>query len=255
MTVQAGVPLRLYLTERLPMSVGDTAVAKLIEPIYSFDRVVIPAGAEVLGRVTQLDPAPKLVRIQSILNGDFTPLHRARVEFTTILLPNGRSILIHTISSEGLPTLYSPPKPDTKKKTAKPDPAPQPADDSHAADAHQDPIHGLLNLARQQGKQQIKAEIKSQIDSHTYGLGSVVRGPNKKERLEDLLISRLPYHPQWYRKSTRFDAVLSQPISFGTVALPAASLQQIGSRAELDRAVEVRFLSTISSGTARRGDP
>jgi hypothetical protein len=41
LTVTAGVLLRLYLTQRAPMRSGSQVNARLIEPIYAFDRVVI----------------------------------------------------------------------------------------------------------------------------------------------------------------------------------------------------------------------
>lgn len=101
LTVEAGVPLRLYLTQRLPMKIDTTAKAKLIEPVYVFDRIVIPAGSEVQGHVTALDKVGKLIRTKALLGGDFTPLHRARVEFTGVTLPNGQALALHTTSTAG----------------------------------------------------------------------------------------------------------------------------------------------------------
>src|SRR5215469_13962832 len=121
LTVPAGAPLRLYLTQRAPMHLGAPVSAKLIEPIYAFDRVVIPAGTVVQGSVTKLDPVSKLVRAHALMGGDFTPLHRAQVEFTGLKLPDGRTLPIHTASTAGLPTLYvepKPPKPPKQTKTA-----------------------------------------------------------------------------------------------------------------------------------------
>lgn len=241
LTVTAGTPLRLYLTQRLSMHVGATAHARLIEPVYAFDRVVIPKGSELEGRVTKLDGASRLVRTQAILAGDFTPLHRARVEFREIRFPNGRELQIHTISSEGLATLYEPPSPKQKppKKTKSPAPAKP----------------GWRELAKQQAQQQMNTRINGQLDARTYGLGSLVRGPNKKERLEDFLLHKLPYHPQWYRRGTRFDAVLDQPLNFGTAALKMPTLRELGSSQNLDREAQVRFLTTVSSASAKVGDP
>ncbi|HLG95104.1 MAG TPA: hypothetical protein VKX49_02200 [Bryobacteraceae bacterium] len=50
LVIAAGVPLRLYLTKRLPKRAGAAVEAKVLEPVYVFDRQVIPAGAVVLGR-------------------------------------------------------------------------------------------------------------------------------------------------------------------------------------------------------------
>ena len=86
LNVDAGVPLRVYLTKRLSKRLNEPVYAKLLDPVYAFDREVIPAGTEVLGRVSRLDPMSKMSRATAILAGNFTPLHRAHVEFTTIVL-------------------------------------------------------------------------------------------------------------------------------------------------------------------------
>ena len=47
-------------------------------------------------------------------------------------------------------------------------------------------------------KQQVQDAVQARI----------VRGPDKMERIEDYLMAKLPYHPQYVRKGTRFDADL-----------------------------------------------
>jgi len=91
LVVSAGSPLRLYITKRLRMRLNEPVQAKLIDPIYAFDRIVVPAGVELQGHVTALDPVSKMTRFQAIVNGDFSPLHFARVEFTNIAMPGGQS--------------------------------------------------------------------------------------------------------------------------------------------------------------------
>jgi hypothetical protein len=259
--------LRLYLTERVPMRMGSPVSAKLIEPVYAFDRVVVPAGTVVQGSVAKLDPVSKLVRAHALMGGDFTPLHRARVEFTGLKLPDGRTLSIHTASAAGLPTIYVEPKPKPTKQTKAPAPATKsqtpaaqnqipPAQNQPSAESQpQSRTKQLSTLARQEAKKQINDKINAQLNAHTYGLGSLVRGPNKKERLEDFLYSKLPYRPQFYRRGTRFDGVLEQPLEFGSATLDADSMSQIGTEAPQDSVVQLRFLSSVSSATAAVGDP
>jgi hypothetical protein len=242
LAVDPGVPMRLYLTQRLSMRMGEPATAKVIEPVYVFDRMVIPAGAEVSGLVTKLDPVSKLAQTQSILGGNFTPLHTARVEFTQVRLSDGKIVPIHTEATVGLPTIYEPSKPPKPKKQSsanKPAASPSP----------------LRELAAQEVKRELNAQINAQLNAHTYGLGSLVRGPNKKERLIDFLWAKSPYRPQWYRRGTRFDAVLTDGLDFGNTSIPADSLRELGNSATLDRAAQVRFVSSVSSATAKVGDP
>jgi hypothetical protein len=213
--------------------------AKLLEPVFAFDRVVLPAGAEVEGRVTRLEPAPKMIRAQALLGGDFTPLHKAHVEFTTVLMPDGRRIPIHTLDSIGLGTIAIPgsqkPKKPKKEKPAK-------------TTTPSDP--GVLGNARQQ----VKDQINGRISARSRGLAGLVRGPNKLERAEDFLLRKLPYHPQWYLRGTRFDAVLREPLEFGSASFPAEALQSIGSQPPADSIAHIRLLTTVDSADARVGD-
>ena len=43
-----GLPVRLYLTKRAPKRAGAVVEAKVLDPVYAFDRQVIPAGAVAL---------------------------------------------------------------------------------------------------------------------------------------------------------------------------------------------------------------
>jgi hypothetical protein len=42
LVVQSGVPLRVYLTKRAPKRTGALVQAKVLDPVYAFDRQVIP---------------------------------------------------------------------------------------------------------------------------------------------------------------------------------------------------------------------
>ena len=227
LTVHSGVPFRVYIAKRLRMRMGEPVSAKLIDPIYAFDRIVVPSGAELQGHVTGFDPVSKMNRTHAILGGDFTPLHFARVEFTTLVTPDGHTRRIQTLDSEGLPTLYSRPRPSKNKRSKTQNNA------------------GILGTARQQVQQQ----IQQQITSRSQSVIDVVRGPNKKEWLTDFLIKKMPYHPQWYRRYTRFDTVLRDGIDFGTVTSPADTLRSIGLPPG-DCVAQVRLTTALSSADA-----
>src|SRR5258708_17903787 len=79
LTVPSGAPLRVYLTSKVRKKVDAPVRAKMIEPVFAFDREVIPAGADVVGRVVRVHPVPRRQRAQAMVNGDFTPLHRAEI--------------------------------------------------------------------------------------------------------------------------------------------------------------------------------
>jgi hypothetical protein len=233
--VDAGTPLRLYLTERAWYKRDEPVRAKLAEPVWVFDRIVIPAGAPVDGRITALASVSKMARAMAIVRGDFTPLKLARVSFTKIVLPDGRSVALDAQPSLGLASIYDAAA-AAKSQKQKP-----PRKNPNTRSAH------LWSFAKRQ------AQI--QANARTRGLLDFVRGPNKREWLENFLWAKLPYHPQWYRKGNRFDAVLEKPVDVGEVSISAANLSEVGSQPAPGAPALVRFLSTVNSADAHAGDP
>ena len=240
--VDAGTPLRLYITQRVSYRSGANVEAKFAEPVWAFDRIVIPAGTIAEGQVTQLKPVPGIVRASAIVGGNFTPLKRAEVSFTSLVLPDGRRMNIETQESLGLPTIYTLPRPAKPKKVSN-KPNKQPQSDS-----------GKMAAARQFVRQQAQSQLNAQLNGRTGGLFDFVRGPNKREWVENFLLNKLPYRPQWYRTGTRFDAVLTKTLDFGAAHLAQQDLQSVGTQPAADSVAQMRIVSTISSASARVGD-
>jgi hypothetical protein len=228
--VPAGVPLRVYLTKRVPKRLGAPVEAKLLEGVFAFDREVIPAGTQVLGHVSEVKPVPKFQRMRAVLGGDFTPLHRAEVEFTSLRLADGRQMAINTQESLGLDSIVSL-KPSKKKNPNL-----------------QSNTGGVLGT----GKQQVKDRINAQID-RVKSIPDIVRAPDKKERLSDYLMAKLPYHPQSVRNGTRFDAELRDPLDFGSEAVTRSSMLLLGSQPAADSIVHARLITALDSGTSKQG--
>jgi hypothetical protein len=229
--VEAGTPLRLYITHRAWYRENEIVEAKFAEPVWAFDRIVIPAGTVVQGQINKLEPVPGMDRARAIVGGDFTPLKRARVSFTKLILADGRTIQLQTQSSVGLQTIYIPPratKPNKKQKANAGNPS--------------------------RVRQFLRQQAQSQAKSRSRGFLELVRGPNKREWIENFLLAKLPYHPQWYRSGTRFDAVLEQPLDFGNVTIGSEELQTVGANPAPDSVAQMRILSNLSSADARVGD-
>ncbi len=240
--VNAGTPLRLYITQRAWYRKGEIVHARVAEPVWAFDRIVIPAGAVVEGQVVEIHPVAGMIRAMAIVRGDFTPLKRAQVSFTHLLLPDGRSLQLDTRPSLGLATIFVPPRP-AKKKNRKKSGAP-----------HNQPSVEA-NSKRAQFRAFVKQQAQAQANARSGGFLDFVRGPNKREWVENFLWGKLPYHPQWYRTGTRFDAELNAPLEFGDVMVDSANLQAVGSQPLPDTPVLVRILSTVTSADAHVGDP
>jgi hypothetical protein len=115
LSVPSGAPLRLYLTKRVSKRIGAPVEAKLLESVFAFDREVIPAGTMAQGEVSRVRPVNKWQRVRAIVNGDFTPLRKAEVQFTTLIQPDGRKLSTHTVETVGLNSIYMEPSTKTKK--------------------------------------------------------------------------------------------------------------------------------------------
>jgi hypothetical protein len=233
LSVPSGAPLRLYLTKRVSKRAGAPVEAKLLEPVFAFDREVIPAGTVAQGQVSRVQPVGKWQRVRAIVGGDFTPLRSAQVEFTTLTLPDGHTVSTHTVETVGLNSIYMEP---SKKKKQKAQPPNQNG--------------GILGTA----KQTAKDRINGAINARSRGIADIVRGPNKKEKLIDLLWSKLPYHPQYVRRGARFDAPLRDPLQFGFEPVKQADLAELGSHPLPDSVVRTRLLTALDSASAKQGD-
>jgi hypothetical protein len=233
--IPAGTPLRVYLTKRVPYSMGEVFDAKTVEPIWAFDRIVIPAGAVIRGSIVNLQPVSKMIRTMSVLRGDFTPLKLADVAFTSLTLPSGKTINFATEPSRGLASIYIPPRPDKNGNIHQPK-APS-------------------NSKSSQARRFVQQQALVQANARSRGFLDFVRGPNKREWLENYMWSRLPYHPEWYRSGTRFDAVLTESLDFGKAEVPLKAVQDLGSATIPVGQTMVRFLSQVDSSDAKVGDP
>jgi hypothetical protein len=235
LSVPAGAPLRLFLTKRVSKKKGAPVEAKVMEPVFAFDREVIPAGTLATGEVARTRSLGKWERCRAIVGGDFTPLHRAQVEFHELLLPDGRKLEIHTDANQGLNTIYVEPK----RKKAK------------TSQKTSQPGTGVLGTAKSAARDRINAEI----NNRSRGIADLVRGPNKKERMYDFLLAKLPYHPQYLRRGTRFDSVLEADLPMGTAAIARKDLTEIGTQPPPDSAVRARLLTPLDSVSAKMGQP
>src|SRR5258707_10019935 len=223
LTVPAGTPLRLYLTKRISKRLNAPVQAKMLVPLYAFDREVIPAGTEVFGTVTRLRAVPTGERTKAMMSGDFAPMHLAEVRFTLMRLPDGRQIPIDTVESAELNSSFplKPPKP--RKQNG------------------QSPNDGTLGNGTQIVKDQIDARV-----SAFKSIPDVVRGPGKKDKLEEFLWAKLPYHPQFVRARTRFDAELRGSLDFGSATVTQNSLTLLGSQPSGESTVHARLVDRKS---------
>src|SRR3989442_13907234 len=74
LVVEPGRPLRVRLNERVTIEhVGQIGTATVADPVFAYDRVVIPAGAAVTGHIAGFAPLSRWARVRSYVLGDCTP--------------------------------------------------------------------------------------------------------------------------------------------------------------------------------------
>ena len=182
LVVAAGRPLRVSLDRRERVrGVGQPVTATLVEPVYSYDRIVLPAGTKVLGRVETLEGLGKSARLRAALGGDFTPLRHARLQFNTLVLPDGNEMRIAARVKSSAENISLQVAKSPKSKVGR---------------------------AREEAARKIRAAI-APFKEH-----------GKWERLKNTAIAKLPYHPQYLSKGAVYTVELLEPLNFGEAAAP-----------------------------------
>jgi hypothetical protein len=75
LVLPAGTPLQVKIEKRIRIKgVSQQIKGRVVQPVFVFNKEVIPAGSEVIGHVARLNPVNRQRRFKAVLNGDFTPL-------------------------------------------------------------------------------------------------------------------------------------------------------------------------------------
>ncbi len=225
--VPKGTPVQVALDKEIRIrKVGQPLHGRVVEPVYAFDKLVIPVGSEVSGQVTKIEPVPALNRTISALNADFTPLRKIDVEFTDLALPDGRHLPIATsvVPGSGQVIQFVSAEDANKKASVK--------SETEAKTA--------------QAKQQAKREWDNALKH--------VEAPGKIHRLERYAFSLLPVHPQYIDSGTAYFAELQQPLEFGAEPLTSELASSIGATPPEGSVVHARLVTPLSSAIARQGD-
>jgi hypothetical protein len=232
LTVDAGRPIEVVLDERVTIKTVDQPVAgSLVEPLYAFDRIVVPAGTRVLGHVAALEDLSKVARTRAILSGDLTPIHRVVLEFDRFVFDDGRTVAIQTRVNTEIPHL---------KRTS------APPTENDEADASGSSIRRAEHEAEKYAKQQIASAKQKGRD-----VLAEITQPGRTERMKQVVIERLPYHPQTIDAGTGYSAELLSPLDFGSVtpAEPAGA----DARPAPSSILKARLTTTLDSSKTPHG--
>ncbi len=223
--VPRGTPLEIALDEEVRVKkAGQEVRGKVIEPVYAFDRMVIPAGTVVTGHITNLGDISGGKRTLSVLDANFTPDHAVTLEFEELELANGAHMRLHTTVTPGTGNLVEFVQAEGGKRGLK-----QQASEK-------------IDQAKQQAKQAWN-DAKKQVTE-----------PGRMHRLARYIYSQLPVHPHYLDAGTLYSAELDEPLDFGTMALTEKMASTIGQRPAPGSVVHARLITPLSSATTQQGE-
>jgi hypothetical protein len=229
LTVAAGTPLKVALDREVRIrKPGQPIHGKTLEPVYVFDKLVIPPGSEVTGKVSEIAGVSRMRRTMAAMNADFSPPREIHVEFDELVLPDGRHLSMKTAVFPGSAGVlqFVPANQKDKKGMAK----------------------GKDAASRKIGE--VRQEVKRQWESAKQQ----IHEPGKMRRLERYGVARLPFHPQYMDAGTGFNADLQQPLEFGTEPLKPETLTSIGSQPPDGSIVHAVLVTPLSSAKSKKGD-
>ena len=227
--VAPGTPLKVALDKEVRIRrVGQPIAGTTTEPVYSFDKLLVPTGSRVTGKIAEIDNVSTKMRTLSAMNADFSPERKVRVEFDQLLMPDGRRLPIQTVVTPGAGVLqFVPAKQSSQTRIGE----------------GKEAAKGKLNEARQAVKQQI-ADMKKQISE-----------PDKMHRLERFALAQSPYRPQYLDPGTSFNADLQAPLAFGSEPLKPEMVSKIGTLPPDGGIIHAWLTTPLNSATAKKGDP
>lgn len=227
LTVPKETSLQVALDKEFRVKrVGEQVSGRLVDPIYAFDKLVVPAGAEVRGEVTGIEPLSNTQRTLAGLDGDFTPSRKVEITFSDLTLPDGKHLALHTVVTAGsgeVMQFVTAPQKDAKKTV-------------------KDAATQKTEQAKQQARDQWSNAMKQ------------LKTPGRVHRLKRYAEAQLPVHGQYIPAGTVYFAELQNPVNFGNEVLPAEKMAAIGGELPEGCVVHARLMTALSSATAQKGE-
>ena len=237
LTVPKGTSLQVALADEMRVrKVGQSVDALLVEPIYAFDRLVVPVGSKIRGEVTRIEPLSNGRRILADLDGDFTPARKIEIRFTDLVLSDGKHMSLHTSVTPGsgqILKLVSAPDKESKK-----------ARSNKAGE-----LKKTLNDAATEKTKEAKQLAKDQWNNAMKQL----KTPGRIHRLQRYAETQLPVHRQYIPAGTMYFAELEEPLDFGSEPLTPEMAASLGSPLPEGSVVNARLTTLLSSETAQKG--
>ncbi|HET6180521.1 MAG TPA: hypothetical protein VFE61_26615 [Candidatus Sulfotelmatobacter sp.] len=228
MNVPAGTPIKVALDGEVRVrKVGQPIHGRTMAPVYAFDKLLIPVGTGVSGKVSGIDSVPKKKRTLDAMDGNFSPIRGVHVQFDKLEMADGRKLAVQTLAS----------------------PAPVGVLKFVSANAKTEKKNKVEDAASKK-----VSETRQRIQQQWSDLQKQIHEPGKMHKLKRLAVGQLPVHPQYIDAGTSFNADLLQPLDFGTEFVKVENLAEIGTAPPSGSAVHARLITALNSATSKKGD-
>lgn len=229
MRIEAGTPIKVALDSEVRIrAVGQTIHGRTTEPVYAFDKLLIPVGTVVNGKVAAIDRVPKMARTMQAMNGNFSPVRKVHVQFDELVMTDGRTVALHTVASpapNGVLRFVSANEAEKKK-----------------------------NKVQEAASNKVSATWQA-MHQQWSDLQTKIHEPGKMHEVKRIVLAQLPVHPQYLDAGTSFNASLLEPLDFGSEAVNPGAMSDIGAPPPTGSVVHARLVTGLSSATAKTGDP
>lgn len=235
LTVPKGTAVQVVLDKEVRIrKVGQPIRGKIAEPVYAFDKLVVPAGSEVIGKVSGIGSVSAQKRTVAALNANFSPARAVQIEFDELVLANGRRVPLQTIvspASQGVLQFAA-------------------AADVKAQKDGEQKGGAAKNLASKKA-----SETRQQINQSWETAKKQVNEPGKIHRLDRFAVAQFPIHPQYMDAGTRFNAELQKPLDFGNEVSTPEMVCAVGSAPPPESIVHALLITPLSSAESKKGAP
>ncbi len=225
LTVPTGTALQVVLDREIRVQkVGQPIHGHLIEPVYTFDKLVLPVGTEVTGQISQIESVSAGRRTLAALDANLTPARKITVEFTELSLADGKHIPIQTtvVPGSGQVIRFVTASESQKKKGVK---------------------DAVIEKERQ-----AKEEARRQFDSAMQQ----VKEPSKLRRVERYAVAQLPVRPQYIDAGAMYFAELGKPLEFGSEPLTPETAASMNSEIPEGTMVHARLMTPLNSASTQK---
>jgi hypothetical protein len=217
-----GTRLEMELPQRTALhKVGQTIVARLTAPVYADNRLALPVGTEVEGRVAKIHGAKLLTRVQDGMGGDFSPAPKVDIQFSQVELADGTWKAIATRAAPEGPPLHM----------------------VSSAPAKTGKVAGL--------EKRLSAAYHQQEDAFE----NLLKEQTKWQTVKSEFVGALPYRPAAIAAGSAYSVKLTAPVVVtssdpgpaATAPLPAALPEGL--------VLHARLQETLNSQTTKWGAP